>query len=703
MALLITRRSQAEQALCPKGWKWLEIDGEKKTPTIKAVRQPVYSRDGSYHEAMQNTWFWGSLTLDRKLTLEMKADAYRALVEMVLGTFVYVRVSSWNTTGNVRYPVTVQVMPLPVERLKELARALNTTYDPERMYEQHLKREVAEWLNVYGWTMADGYHVKAGDTLRDGKALCCSRCHRVYSELVTNPSDADEHFCRRCIRVCPGNDAPCSTPIFDNNFVGCEVHFPRATCPGCKRVCEIARGMGEHKGTMFCGDCLARICQRCDGVGKADPAYTIRDGMERYVVCKECSGPVKEWLNQDGNEKLVMERVPTMLVPSKSNRPVRLCSIELEVTKGAGKILQDLYTKGLTANNECLRHWSNAPDFCYMERDGSLPEFPAGGEVIFSKLRLDDETTAQKLAEAVGVIRKHVKAGDAAIDLQTGAHIHVDFHKSGFNHVRNLVVLHNFIEDPFYRLGAANYNRHRGTHYAIVLPKSGIDSQEEFNRYFFRRGSFDTMHHSVLNVDGYYKAAANCSCGHLVGETPENCECQLGKCTVEFRVFNGTSSWRKLHAYTALCQSLVAYARAHDDLAVADFPPVLYNPVGVIDDNLKRAWIERLTWMFKNLWFSDEERESINYCIEHSDIASLSYSQRKALRDIGYVGVKYVNAKSPRKPAKSPYEISGRPGHRGDAEPAQSLLAQSQAAMPRPAFSEFILSNVQAAENNPFR
>lgn len=678
MAQLVTRQDQAERDLCPKGWAWTtDLDtGNKITPRLRNTQENYYHP--SFHDPNRTIrvrtvkrWSWGFIKLERTLTLEARAEAYRALVKMILGNYIHVRIGGWNQTGTVRMPVTIQIMPISEDSFEGYARdyGVAESETKEKIYALMLQ-DMGDALNLFGWTMQDGHNVPVGEILRDGKALNCGRCKRTYADLATNPEKPDEHFCRRCVRVCPGADQPCKTIVYDERFQGCEVHFPRATCAACNTLGEIARGMGEHQGKYYCATCMDTICQRCQKVGAAHPTYAVVDGPnEQYNVCRDCHKYVRAWVKQDRNEKIVLEKQPTMLVEANKARPVRLCSVELEVVAGASYVLKELYNKGLTPHGECLRHWSNAPAFCYMEKDGSLPEYPAGGEVIFSKLRMDDATTAQKVAEAVGVIRKYAKSGDATIDLRTGTHIHIDFHKCGFNHVRNTVVLHNYIEDVIYRLGAANYTRHRGTHYAIVLPKAGISTQEEFNRHFFTRGAHDPdhQHHSVLNVEPYYKAARSCQCGHLVGPTPEACECQLGKCTVEFRVFNGTSSWKKLHAYIALCQSLVAYARAHDDLDVDDFPPVLYNAIGEIDDTLKRAWIERLTWMFKNLWFSAEERDSINYCIEHSDLGLLSYAQRRALRDIAYTGGSYVSKRKPTKPVPSPYEIGVLPRRPGSA------------------------------------
>lgn len=664
MAQLITRQDQAERSLLPKGWAWAkDVDnGTKWTPKLTSGREAYYDQNQRLRERAANQWTWGVMNMDRTLTLESRAEAYKNMCEMLIEHYVHVRIAGWNTSGTTRLPISIQVMPLVDKSFQAYAADYGISPDDKPAVYDKIMQGWDTSVNVRGWKMTDGHKIGPGEMLRDGVALVCNRCHRVYPNLATNPDNTAEHYCSHCVRQCPGLDEPCSVPMFDTRFAGCEKHFPRATCAGCNNVCEIARSMGEHNGVRYCKDCLNTICQRCSKIGVVDINGPVMDGHESYYVCSECKKAVMEWLKQDKDERIVLESKPSMLVMNSPQRPVRLCSIELEVVEGAKYILADLYNKGLTATSQCLRHWSNQPDFCYMENDSSIPEFPAGGEIIFSKIRLDDATSAQKLAEGIGVIRKHVKSGNAKVDLRTGTHVHVDFHKSGFNHARNVVVLHNYKEDILYRLGAANYSRHRGTHYAMVLPKSGIDTQEEFNRYFFHRGNHEQMHHSVLNVDGFYRAAANCTCGHLVGETPEKCDCSLGKCTVEFRVFNGTSSWRKLHAYVALCQSLVAYARAHNDLAVDDFPPLLYNPVGVIDNDLKHAWIERLTWMFKNLWFSDEERASLNYCIEHSDLASLSYAQRKALRDITYVGEKYVNKKSPAKPAPSPYEHLKRGG-----------------------------------------
>lgn len=633
MAIEITRKTDAAAWLVPEGWKWM-------TDT----HAPSHYQD-NYGGRI---WEWGYIVNPHKVpgrtagNVHTHADRqklYSALCATLRKYQCESRVYQWARGPDFNEPAVCYIRPI--------SRGAINSWGPDS-YETYLANIHSEF-NVLGWTTDAGDVIPPGEFMLNGKALACGICLRVVPNLVSG-SNPGEYACRGCVRMCPGGTSPCNVAIFDKNFQGCAEHYPRENCASCAKECEITR-MEEHKTVRYCRDCFVLMCERCEAVGKNN--VQLRDGNNGYVVCPTCEPTVETWLNQARDEKLVLEKPGNMGLQVHTDRPVRLASIELEVTSGALDVLESLYQKGLTTQRgELAGHWrGDTANFCYMEADGSLPD--GGGELIFSRLRLNDSDVAKKLSSAVGVMRRCVKNGDASVDMQTGAHIHVDAHKMGFNHIRNLVVLFNFLEDVIYRLSAANYTRHRGVHYAMLLPKANMDTQANFNRHFFSQNE----HHSVLNVAGFYSAAAGCGCGNILNGDPNDCVCDLGKCTVEFRVFNGTSSWRKLHAYLALCMSMVAYARANENLLVTDFPPSYYNAVGIIDRDTKKMWADALSWMFKNLWFSEDERASLMYCVQHSELAHLGDAAVSRLKNIVYSGEKYQRPDGSEDKAPSPFDF----------------------------------------------
>lgn len=654
MASKITRQADAETLLLPAGWEWAQ---KPRLIRVDKIDPHTGQRTGGTTAG----WDFGSLIppdISNSNTVSRVA-AQKALCEVVRDYDVEIRVAQFRSSGTFREVVNIHIKPMHTNMAEYYANQYLLPNDEEARVKRI--KATATGLNIYGWEMSDGYKVPPGELMRDGKVLACNTCKRTHINLVTDPDNPAHHYCNRCVRVCPGNGTDaCTVPIFQGSWHGCETHFPRGTCSNCKQEHELGR-MQDYMGASYCRDCVLTICERCKKIGSYDPnnEAAVKDGKEYYRVCRSCKPGVLGWLSQDRNEIIILEKPVTMRLDAVEERPVRLASVELEIATGALDVLGKLRDRKLTRSQElAVYHRGDDTDFCYAEADGSLSE--TGGEIIFPKMRLDNPTTASKLSEAIGIIRSKIKKKDASIDLSTGCHVHIDAHKLGFNHIRNLVILHNFLEDPWYRISAANYTRHRGIHYAMMMPKSNLDSQADFNRHFFHYANPQDQHHSVLNVAYYYSAVANCQCGNIVGGAPELCNCQLGKCTVEFRVFNGTSSWKKLHAYLALCMSLVAYAGSTDELDIEDFPVCLYSAVGQIDSALHKDWVSRLVWMFENLWFSKEERESIQYCIEHSELSQLSYPDMQRVRKTEYKGTKYV-MKKPRVKEVPPPDFRKRP------------------------------------------
>jgi hypothetical protein len=222
------------------------------------------------------------------------------------------------------------------------------------------------------------------------------------------------------------------------------------------------------------------------------------------------------------------------------------------------------------------------------------------------------------------------------MDVRCGLHIHVDAHKMGVGHVRNLAVLFNFLEDPLYRMSAARYMRHRGMNYANKIAKEGIDTVRAFGVNFLNTNG----HHHALNVGHYWTAVRNaCTCGAAMIGQHQDCECNLGKCTFEFRIYNGTTNFRKIHAYAALAQSLVGYARGcRGDLSLNDYPVLEYIQNGNVTPTLKQKWDERIEWMFRNLYFSDFERQSILYVLKNCQLNELGEARLTQLSQLPYSG-----------------------------------------------------------------
>jgi hypothetical protein len=96
--------------------------------------------------------------------------------------------------------------------------------------------------------------------------------------------------------------------------------------------------------------------------------------------------------------------------------------------------------------------------------------------------------------------------------------------------------------------------------------------------------------------------------------------CNLGKITAEFRVFNATSNPRKVLAYTALCQSLVARAitKGHPEGDALAWDGE--NEHGSRERAVLIA--ERTEWMVRHLALAPRERRALAACAADSTLAA---------------------------------------------------------------------------------
>ena len=189
--------------------------------------------------------------------------------------------------------------------------------------------------------------------------------------------------------------------------------------------------------------------------------------------------------------------------------------------------------------------------------------------------------------------------------MRCGLHIHVGLNrdrsaKTGaftMEQVSSLYHLWNYLEDTIFRLGSANWKGHRSQHGNSYSPATAKGVRME---------SLVSMGRCSLNIGNYlgYMRYGGASSGNIP--------------TVEFRVFNTSANQRKIRAYAALCQALVAFAA--DNAVTAENYPVFAWTQNEEPDVL--ATKERLTFILDKLPLTNAERQDILYCAERSSLVS---------------------------------------------------------------------------------
>lgn len=302
---------------------------------------------------------------------------------------------------------------------------------------------------------------------------------------------------------------------------------------------------------------------------------------------------------------LVLESIP--------DRPNRRVSFEQEIGGNARSVATLLYEAGLTSEPRVWDYHSGNSEWLHVERDGSVD-----GEIIFSRLHLDNPSTARRAESALHVVQSALTSGVARLDSRCGFHVHVgigydDVSGSpcyGMGAVESLYHLWNHVEDVVFRLASANWARHRtdrGNTYGGATRKGltgavGIGQRLQRDRL-------------ALNLQGFLASRASCSCGAFQFGDWAACTCpSTPKPTVEFRVFNATANTRKVRAYCALALALVAYAERH--ACTPDSHPVNEWRGSARLDEATAAPV--LRFILRDLPLTDAEREDLRYCAFHS-------------------------------------------------------------------------------------
>lgn len=328
---------------------------------------------------------------------------------------------------------------------------------------------------------------------------------------------------------------------------------------------------------------------------------------------------------------------PMLYLPNLIGRKIRLMSFEQEIGNGSSKrsVASRLYDRGFAPDAD-VRGYGSSGDvehgnygdgqtFAHVENDGSC-----GGEIIYSKLDLNDTRQAERFESAIGEIRELIRTREISLTFEAGFHIHVGIQGFGMSAIENLYHVHNYLEDFLFRIGSANWSCHRDEHTGSGYSektRKGMRGAAEIGRRM-ASGRY------ALNLSNYLASRSHCRCGAFEFANWEDCTCNLRKPTVEFRWPNATANFRKIHAFAATIQSLVSLAENAPKNAFQDLPAMEYSSA----DETGTFWAEetykRIAFIGENLIMTKEERDSLAYCVASAPFGTARASMAQAVRSL---------------------------------------------------------------------
>jgi hypothetical protein len=449
----------------------------------------------------------------------------------------------------------------------------------------------------------------------------CANCGAINSEVQWEPR-AEIWFCSNCAYRCED----CEDVLTPPGQVYCSSCRDVHCCTHCHRLdyCEPGVDSG-YSASGQCPDCAERLCPACDTVSRHPLAWSPTE--ERYL-CRQCHRVSLGDTTEEADDAEDGDAAEILTIPGREN--IRMCGIELEGDQGTHDghtLAMELYRAGLAQHNQMQGYHHGGGSFIHVEADSSVD-----WEVVIGPLNPADPQQMLAVNSAMRLVRTGIREGRYKLSLRCGLHIHVGAEKFGLAQAYNLNTLFSYVEDVMFRLAAAKWPLHRsmsGSPYCRPVRKPG--SKVAFGREIGQADDREARR-VALNFGNYFQRMLNnCRCGAVRFDSWEECTCDLGKCTFEFRLFNSTANPRKLHAYMALSQALVAKAGSLPEIENPDtlFPAMTFlaKPFkGMTEDeqiHAKAEWEPRVRWLLYDLPLTDDERESIMYCIKNSELAEL--------------------------------------------------------------------------------
>lgn len=374
--------------------------------------------------------------------------------------------------------------------------------------------------------------------------------------------------------------------------------------------------------------CERFFCIRC-GVMAGEYSLGEAEGTPPGTYCDRCRDAVMYGDNTEEFDDKVNMNAPSLQIPTIPGREnIRLVGVEIEGGNWNGNgsdIAEELYRQGLSRDNRIFGYHHGDGGFAHVEQDSTVD-----WEMVVGPVNMANIEQVRKLNNAIKIVKKAIANETIKLDLRCGTHIHVGAERVSVASAFNLHHIYAYAEDVLYRLGAAKWPIHRAirNNSQYCLP---IRKYNDFRQFAQHQGE----HHNGLFFGNYFGAMMNsCVCGAVRYGQWEQCTCSnLGKCTFEFRIFNATANQRKLHAYLALTQALVAQAGnmgiVSGEDADALFPGQPWQSVRYKDLSearrtaIKDGWAPRLNYLVNDLPLTDKERASVRYCVESSELNEL--------------------------------------------------------------------------------
>lgn len=456
-------------------------------------------------------------------------------------------------------------------------------------------------------------------------SLYCVSCRQFSSDVIVDENTGIE-FCSNCGSICHNEE--CEVTVFHSNYDRCPDCNPYVTCRGCSsRMYQNDPDIVIHEWEindntfMYCDYCFNGMCHSCGVV--FDPGDIIVHEGHQCVACISRNNN-EEW---DEHSELENGQLTIPTIPGRET--IRLVGVEIEGAngdhlrefQGGNELALELYHAGLSRNSEMGGyHSSSGRSLVHVERDSSVD-----WEMVIGPLNVARSADVDILNKSVKVVRKLINEKTLKLDMRAGLHIHVGADRVPFHNAYNLHKLYMYMEDFLYRFGAAKWPYHRSIN-RRGRDQAGKSPSTEGKLNFAR--TFSGQRYYGLSFDNYFaRYFEQCGCGARTYGLFDECTCDLGKCTFEFRLFNTTANTIKLHAYLAMCQALVAKAIEMDEIKdLANYPALDFIKERLSDMHnskrrkMTREWEKRIVFVNEQLPLTQEEKNSIHYCIMNSEM-----------------------------------------------------------------------------------
>ena len=541
--------------------------------------------------------------------------------------------------------------------------------------------------------------------------LTCDRCrypaycpncqragHRVQTLPLTEEEEANPKLsrtrrfygCAGCLRICVSSG--CSNLVGDGvEGKKCRRCDPTRWCEACSlehpaRECITIGKTAEGKDNRWaCKKCHARfscpVCKRYDVQTK----LVQRDYKSMCQVCADGYDDEK----RKKHEVFSKDELPvdgSLRIPSLPERPFRTVSIETEVDGDGPYLARALYRCGLIERpyvESYNQHASAESPFpAFLKHDGTV----SGGELITFLLNLDDKDHADVLLDILAKLRGLREEGKVQHNANCAGHIHVDAHNYTYSDGWRLGSIFGYLEDPIFRLaGAGSPYGHRSLDRRHQ--ERAANHQEGGWTKPLVKGPFGTQgtwglrieqlgRGHALNFKPFFDARNYCQCGDYRYQAGDKCRCNLGKATIEWRVFNSTSNPRILHAWIAFIQAVHAYAQQPTAMTEAEekkYPELSWDrkPWTSLSEPFHDKQRERLEWIFSNLPLTPGERDSLVYALKQSDFKGFGNAYLDGLLKIEGTGS--LAAKKARNPNRRKRKFKVAPPEPGSV-PTDSPL-----------------------------